>query len=304
MTKFKFILIITILFAIGASYSYGQGCSDAGFCTLNSFKPNSADSTEVLNNQFKIGVFYGRADKFISVYGNYLEYKRHLSNKFGLDVKLTTIGQNGNAISTFDLSDIFINANFKASEKVKLTLGAKIPLSDASKTHDKLSLPMDYQSSLGTFDLIFGIGYEIKKIQFVAAIQQPLTQNNNQFIATIYPINSELRTFQSTNKFQRSADVLLRVSYPINITSKLKLTPSVLPIYHLTNDKYTDEFNVEQEIEGSQGLTLNGNAFLDYEINSKNIIQLNLGMPFIVRKSRPDGLTRSFIVNMEYRIKF
>ena len=122
MTKFKFILIITILFAIGASYSYGQGCSDAGFCTLNSFKPNSADSTEVLNNQFKIGVFYGRADKFISVYGNYLEYKRHLSNKFGLDVKLTTIGQNGNAISTFDLSDIFINANFKASEKVKLTL--------------------------------------------------------------------------------------------------------------------------------------------------------------------------------------
>lgn len=304
MIKFEFILIAIILFVFGASYSYGQGCSDAGFCTINSFKPNSTDSTEVLNNQFKIGAFYGKADNSISVYGNYLEYNRQLSKKFGLDAKLTTITQNGNGISAFGLSDIFLNANFKASEKVKLTLGAKIPLSNASKTYDKLPLPMDYQASLGTFDLIFGIGYEIKKVQFIAAIQQPLTQNDNQFIATNYPINSELRTFQSTNKFERSSDVLLRVSYPLNINSKLKLTPSILPIYHLRNDKYTDEFNVKQEIKGSQGLTLNGNAYLDYEINSKNIIQLNLGMPFIVRDSRPDGMTRSFIANIEYRIKF
>ncbi len=304
MSKFKFILIVTILFAIGASYSYGQGCSDAGFCTMNSFKPNNTDSTEVLNNQFKIGVFYGKADNSISVFGNYLEYNRQLSKKFGLDAKLTTIAQDGNGISAFGLSDIFLNANYKVNEKVKLTLGAKIPLSDASNTRNNLPLPMDYQASLGTFDLIFGIGYEFKKIQVVAAIQQPLTQNKNQFTSTNYPINSELRTFQSTNNFERSGDVLLRVSYPIIINSKFKLTPSILPIYHLSNDKYTDEFNIKQEIKGSQGLTLNGNVYLDYEINSKNIIQLNLGMPFIVRESRPDGLTRSFIANLEFIIKF
>lgn len=304
MKKFKNILIAIILFAIGASYSYGQGCSDAGFCTINSFKPGSTDSTEVLNNHFKIGTFYGKADNSISVYGNYLEYNRQLSKKFGLDAKLTTIAQSGNGISTFGLSDFFVNGNLKASEKVILTLGTKIPLSNASKRYKNLPLPMDYQASLGTFDLIFGIGYEIRKTQFIVAIQQPLTQNNNQFISTNYPITSELRNFQSTNKFQRSGDVLLRVSYPININSKLKLTPSILPIYHLTNDKYTDEFNVKQEIKGSQGLTLNGNAYLDYEINNKNSLQLNLGIPFIVRDARPDGLTRGFIANLEYRIKF
>jgi hypothetical protein len=130
---------------------------------------------------------------------------------------------------------------------------------------------MDYQASLGTFDLIFGIGYEIEKIQIVAAIQQPLTQNDNEFIATNYPINSKLRTFQSTNKFERSGDVLLRASYPINLNSKIKLTPSVLPIYHLTNDKYTDEFNIQKEINNSQGITLNGNVYMDYEISSKSI---------------------------------
>jgi len=301
MTKLKFILMAVALYTLDTNYSYGQGCSDAGFCTINSFKPNS---TDVLNNQFKIGAFYGKADNSTSVYGSYLEYNRQLSKKFGLDAKLTTLAQNGNGISVFGLSDIFLNVNYKASEKLKLTLGAKIPFSKADETNDNLPLPMDYQASLGTLDLIFGIGYEIKKIQLLAAIQQPLTQNNNQFIISSYPVNYKLRTFQSTNKFQRGGDILLRVSYPVNINSKFKLTPSLLPIYHLINDKYTDEFNVEKEIKDSQGLTLNGNVYLDYEVNNKSVIQLNVGMPFIARDARPDGLTRSFIANLEYRIKF
>jgi len=304
LKKYKFILILIALFSLIEYNSYGQGCSDAGFCTINSFKPNSADSSTVLNNQFKIGAFFGKADNAISVYGNYIEYNRQLNDKFGLDVKLTTLAQNGNGISTFGLSDIFLNANYKTSENLRLTIGTKLPLSNANKTYNNLPLPMDYQASLGTLDLIFGIGYEIGKIQFIAAMQLPLTQNNNQFIAMNYPINSELRTFQSTNKFERSSDVLLRVSYPVNINSKLKFTPSILPIYHLTNDKFTDEFNVKKEIKGSQGLTLNGNVYLDYAINSKNIIQFNAGLPFVVRDVRPDGLTRSFIANLEYRIKF
>jgi len=304
MTKFIFTLFATTLYGFGLNNLYGQGCSDAGFCTINSFKPNNADSTKIFNNQFKVGAFLGKADNNISAYGTYLEYNRQLNTKFGIDAKLTTLAQNGNGISSVGISDIFVNTNYKANERIKFTLGVKIPLSNANKTNNNLPLPMDYQASLGTYDLIIGVGYEIKKIQFVAAIQQPLTQNSNQFIANNHPANSKFRTFQSTNKFERSGDVLLRVSYPINISSKLKLTPSILPIYHLVNDKYTDEFNVKKEIIGSQGLTLNGNAYLDYEINSKNIIQINLGMPFIVRDVRPDGLTRSFISNIEYRIKF
>jgi len=297
-------IIILFLALTGALYSSGQGCSDAGFCTMDSFKPSIDDSLKATNNQFKIGVFYGNADHSISVYGNYIKYNRKLNEKIGLDLKLATLVQNGNDISGFGLSDLFLNVNYKAIEKLKITLGTKIPLSDASKLLDNLPLPMDYHASLGTFDLIFGISSEIKKIKLVAAIQQPLTQNNNQFFASLYSEKSQLRKFQSTNKFKRGGDVLLRVSYPISLNQKLKLTPSILPIYHLINDKYTDEFNVEQEITGSQGLTLNGNIYLDYEINRKNKIQINMGMPFIVRDSRPDGLTRSFIANLEYRIKF
>ncbi len=304
MTKSKIIIILFSLSFILANNTFSQGCSDAGFCTMDSFKPSESDTLETINNQFKIGIFLGKADNSITAYGTYLEYNRQINEKLGLDVKLTTIAQNGNDISVFGVSDIFLNANYKLNDNFKLTLGTKLPLSNASSTLNDLPLPMDYQASLGTVDLILGIGYQIKKIQFVAAIQQPLTQNNNQFLASDYPLESKLRSFQSTNKFQRSGDVLLRVSYPISLGKKLKFTPSILPIYHLSNDKYTNEFNIEKEIIGSEGLTLNGNIYVDYEINNKNYIQLNIGAPFIVRDARPDGLTRSLIANLEYRMKF
>lgn len=46
MKRLGFILTaITFLYLSGLE-SYGQGCSDAGFCTINSFKPSSEDSTE------------------------------------------------------------------------------------------------------------------------------------------------------------------------------------------------------------------------------------------------------------------
>jgi hypothetical protein len=281
-----------------------QGCSDAGFCTINSFKPNTQDSVFEKKNQIKIGISYGAADHDIMVLGNYLEYNRQISNKLSADVKLASLAQNGNSIASFGLADLFVNANYSLKPKLRLTLGAKLPLSKADKKENNLPLPMDYQASLGTVDLILGIGYEIKKVQLIAALQQPLTQNDNEFLASLYPAASAISAIQSTRQFQRSADVLLRVSYPISIIKKLVLTPGLLPIYHLANDRYTDELNIEREIKGSEGLTLNGTLFLDYTINRRHALQFNAGMPFVVRDTRPDGLTRSFIASLEYRFRF
>jgi hypothetical protein len=153
-------------------------------------------------------------------------------------------------------------------------------------------------------DLIAGVGLEWQKIQFVAAVQEPMTQNKNQFQASQYPVSSPLSAFQSTNKFERSGDVLLRVSYPVRLGEKFKITPSILPVYHLASDRFTDESGAKKTIEGSQGLTLNGNLYADFEINQWNFLQLNVGLPFVTRKARPDGLTRSYVVTLEYSVKF
>ena len=296
-------IFCTFLLVLSIQISFTQGCSDAGFCTISSLKPSENDCIHANMKQLKVGSFFGSADNSILVYGGYLEYNRQLNGKFGADIKLSSLAQNGNDISVFGLSDLFVNVNYAPTPSLSLTLGTKIPLSGTDRTLDGLPLPMDYQSSLGTFDLIFGIGYQIKKFQLVAAIQQPLTQNKNAFSHLLYPESSPLNAFQSTNQFERSGDVLLRFSYPIEVLKNVVLTPSLLPIYHLSEDRYFDGFAM-REIEGSQGLTLNGNLYIDWSLDEKSSLQLNAGMPFLFREARPDGLTRSFIATLEYKIKF
>ncbi len=295
--KYLLPFFLLVCFATNAT---AQGCSDAGVCTLNAFKPSHG---ETASNHLKIGYTNGLADYDIAVNGAYLEYGRRFGEKFGADAKLAALGQSGNGIKVFGLSDIYLNANYTHSETTGFTVGFKIPLNAADRCQDEISLPMDYQSSLGTLDLILGVSHRIGKLQAVMAYQQPLTQNNNSFVPEAFPATSKLREIPSTFEFERAGDVLLRLSYPIAFGEKLRITPSLLPIYHVSNDKYT-VVNAQKEIEGSKGFTLNGNVFVDYQLGEKGNLQLSLASPFVVRDLRPDGLTRGNVVGIEYGVRF
>ena len=179
-----------------------QGCSDAGVCTAASFKPvytfdNKNDSVlqKSNKNQIIIGGGMGFADYDIYIQTGNVEYSRIINKKISADFKITYLSQIGNGYENAGLGDIFLSFNYQVKEKLKFTLGSKIPL-NMSDRKDPLPLPMDYQTSLGTFDLIAGIGYEVKKIRLVAAVQYPLTQNKNTFLAENYSSDSELINFQ------------------------------------------------------------------------------------------------------------
>ncbi len=303
MNNWRAVLFLSLSFLIGGLNLSGQGCSDAGFCTVNGLHPQEEMTQEDgPKNQLKVGSFYGSADYSINVYGAYLEFRRQLNAAWGLSVKATSLGQNGNGISTFGLGDLFLNGTYQANGQLSFTLGAKIPFNRSDRSENGSHLPMDYQSSLGTYDLILGAAYQFAGWQISAGWQQPLIQNNNLFRPGFHPFNSDLSAFQNTYGFQRAGDVLLRISYPLTLNPKLSLTPSLLPIYHLQNDRYQNFRGQEFEIEGSQGLTLNVNFYLAYSLSNSSALQLNAGFPLLVREARPDGLTRSFIANLEYRI--
>jgi hypothetical protein len=307
-------LCFCALIIISRPFLQAQGCSDAGFCTLSQFMPHTAQSDSTIQNnaqnttvitqqnQFKIGLAYGQADKQISTIATYIAYNKQW-DKLSIELKLSAIAQNGNDIKTFGISDLFVNASYPIYKQLNVSIGTKIPFSKADKQQNGLFLPMDYQASLGTFDLIAGISYTIKKWQFALALQQPLTQNNNQFNPTLYPNSSALSTFENTQQFYRSGDMLLRIAYPFQL-KQWTITPSILPIYHLKNDQYTNIAGNKMDIEGSKGITLNTNLYITYNINAKNALQLSIAAPAIVRKNRPDGLTRSLVANIEYRIFF
>ena len=296
--------LLLILTTVSTNLSFGQGCSDAGFCTMNNLKPQEHDSTALFSNQIKASISIGKADHNIIVISNSLEYNRELNEKLSLDFKVTSLSQNGNGVSVVGLSDFLFAGNYKISESISLTLGGKIPLDNSVNTHKGIPLSLDYQSSLGSYDVIAGVGIMLNGLQIVSAVQAPLIQNNNTYVPFIKPeLFEDFSAEMIFEDYTRSADVLLRFSYPLELGKKIILSPSLLPIYHLSNDKYT-YLGSEQEIEGSKGLTFNVNAYFVYLVNNHHSIQFNVGAPLIVRDARPDGLTRNYIGTVEYRYRF
>ena len=61
-------------------------------------------------------------------------------------------------------------------------MGLKVPFTDGNLKENGVPLPMDFQPSLGTYDLILGVSHQYKNFNFVVAYQQPLTQNNNRLL--------------------------------------------------------------------------------------------------------------------------
>lgn len=301
----KTLIIVSALLIFPFGFqAFAQGCSDAGFCTVDALKNPSADSASTTPNLLKIGVVVGKADHAISIFSSFLEYKRSFGERWSADIKITHLSQVLDSISQHRPADAFITGGYALNNGFALTAGVKIPFTNGNLQRNNRSLPLDFQPSLGTFDLIAGLSWEHKRFRLTTALQQPLTQNSNTFLASDYDSSSVLAGFQSTKGFERKGDVLLRGVYMQPLGQRWTVSPGLLAIVHLGEDTYTDASGARMSIAGSSGLTLNGTLFVQYSINQRQKLELSAGSPFVVRESRPDGLTRSIVLGLEYRLFF
>jgi len=299
----RVLFLSTFLFG-STLYLQAQGCSDAGLCKIEVLKPNPEYGSPLLIQKLSAGMSVGAADYGITVFGGHIGYSRKFGKSWSIDSKMTFLSQQGNGISVIGIGDIFANVNYAVSQKLTVIGGVKIPLMKADRTEDGLALPMDYQSSLGTLDLLAGIRYQQVNWQWALAVQIPLQQNENAFFPGMFPAGSMLNDIQATNAFQRQADIMLHVSRTIPMSDKITFTPGLLPIYHITADEYTGIDGIQYVIEGSDGLTLNGTVFINVKTGLSSNFEFDLGFPFIVREARPDGLTRSFVFGVSYSYQF
>lgn len=295
---------VSMMILIASGKLSAQGCSDAGFCTLHGLRSDKEETQ--LQNSFRAGIARGEGDNEIEIWSTYFEYYRTLSKQLSLGARINYISENSPSLSNGGFSDMFVSGSFLPSENIEIVAGFKIPFNNANEKFDSVDvgLPMGFQTSLGTFDLILGVGYRWKGLKLDAAYQQPLTQNENSYLSTAFPPGAPFGQYQSTNKFERSADLLLRASYDLRLSNEWFINAGLLPIFHLSNDKYTDSSGTVTEIDGSSGLTFNGNLMIEFRINQNNAVVAGVSAPFITRDSRPDGLGRKYMVNLDYKIMF
>jgi len=302
----SFVLIVTFI----TNKSNAQGCSDAGFCTLHSIKNNTKNGTEAdKNNELAFGFNFGKGERYISICTWEVEYMRTITKRTSVTGKIGYSAISGELARTHGLNDLFLSINhaFDQSSKWKksFVVGLKIPFDKADIVEEGIHLPMPYQTSLGTTDLVLGLNFNRNAFGATIAVQQPLKPiNGNQFLPENYPNIPLANRYLPSYEFSRKGDVLLRFSYNFDLNKRFSIRPSLLSIYHEANDTYLQANKTRTEISNSAGLTVNGNVFADYKLKNGSSFELSLGTPFVIRTNRPDGLTRSFVAAVEYRIEF
>ena len=307
----KFSLVFFIVGLCKSCIVNAQGCSDAGFCSLGGLKSSieRADTTKV--NSLAFGIGYGQGLEQTQYVNTYIEYSRKLGKSFSVQAKLTAAYATGFAGQNIDAGDLFVFGAYRLAKKENsnwsFLAGAKIPLNNSNNSNSNgVVLPLDYQSSIGTYDIIAGINFSLKKHwEFNAGFQAPIiNENKNTFLPSDFG-DERINEFTPTNHFKRKSDGLIRVGYALKIPkSKWKLKPNLLAIYHFGNDMYENMAGQTIEIKDSEGLTLNGGLIATYSFKNSDQLEFVVATPFIVREVRPDGLTRSIVFNAQYKIIF
>jgi hypothetical protein len=296
--KKQIILLALLIIVVANNQLFAQGCSDAGFCTIP-LRPVAASK-----NNIQTEFAYLRGEENTNLATLSVSYSRQLSKKLHWDNKLVLAYVNGNYGSVFNLGDFYSTLRYgiktASGKTVHLLGGIKLPFNQSNLKIRNVSLPMVYQTSLGTYDLVAGAAFGVGKLDMNVAFQLPVVQQNrNSFIKEQAPLPGD---FPTTNLFRRKADVLWRVGYPLKSqTKKWSFNPNLLAIYHLGEDSYENVFGRRESINGSSGLTLNGNLQIGYQISQHKSLQISLATPFVVRDTRPDGLTRSFVASVAYQ---
>ena len=297
----KLLFSTALLFMV--TLAHAQGCSDAGICSIaHGFQSN----VENFKNSIEVASVFGAGESDVKYFSPFVSYTRNLNEKISLSAKVTFSTANGSFGTRSSFGDAYLIGNYTFKEKNNkqwsTMVGWKFPFNASNLKINGNSLPMDYQSSLGTFDLFVGTNLKYKNWDFNTAIQIPVFNTNKNSYFKEY---SGTNDFPSTNLFKRRSDALLRSTYTFKTQNqKLTFKPNLLFIYHLGEDSFENILGVRETIIGSHGLTINGNLLSSYAINKQNSVELSLAMPFMIRDIRPDGLTRSFVAAILYKYSF
>ena len=259
LLKKLFLVIFSALFPL---YVFSQGCSDAGFCTMGAMKPDQpfARKIKLRLRSIEMGIYQGKTNlqPMIYVFTADLNFSLNSRNSFQVKVPYQAVkGELANTGGIGDLSlsysrTLFSNESFD----INGTIGTKIATNNANLTKDGKPLPMYYQTSLGTYDLVAGISLLSRDWLLATGIQYPFNTIGNQFVWGAwadFPDQETIRSYPKSKDLKRGTDVMIRVERNFRY-SRYNLSIGLLPIYRITKDIITDPQLGGVKFDGSDRL--------------------------------------------------
>jgi hypothetical protein len=302
-----------LIFVMAWTSSSAQGCSDAGVCTAGPIGAVglSTDSTSTGTGpeQFaRLTLSYALGERGVVILQTVPQLDLELSKRLSVQAKIPWISAAGELGNNNGVGDPVISLGYRIcasnDQRWDAMIGTRLAVNDANAMENGKTLPMPYQTSLGTNDLLAGITYRRGRWLAALAYQHVLTQGNQNTFSPDEWMDDMRALGYFRSPSSRADDAVLRLQYKVPI-QKLLIQPGVLGIYHMQND-LGDKSDPEgsYEIMGSQGLTLNLTVDALYKLNDRWAMLLAYGSPVITRDVRPDGLTRSVVLNFALRYRF
>jgi hypothetical protein len=313
--------VATLILLICLAYCelIAQGCSDAGFCTMGAMKPDQPYNKRIAVRlrSMELSFYRGTTTLTPIIYVATADLNFSLNQKNTFQVKLpyqAVTGRLSNTQGAGDISICFTRQLFDGDQySINWSLGGKIPTNHSDKsTVDGLPLPMYYQTSLGTYDVISGVSLISRKWLLATGIQIPLNQNNNQFVWSAWDGNENeeyANHYNQAKDLKRGIDVMVRVERNFRF-SKFNFSLGVLPIYRITRDQFTKSGpnagspEVRVQPDAAMGLACSAIGTVGYSFDVRSSIRLLVGHKFVQRDVNPDGLTRELVSSLTYAYRF
>lgn len=309
-------LIAIVISSLAPCMAAAQGCSDAGFCTMGAMKPDQPFNKKIdlRLRSMEISFYRGTTPLTPVILVATADMNFSISKKTSFQLKVPYQAVSGSLGKTSGIGDISLcfTRNVKSNEKfdINFTLGGKLPTNRSNLEADGLPLPMYYQTSLGTYDLIAGVSMVSPRWLFATGIQCPLNHNDNRFLWSRWTQSPEnthsedyIRKYAPANQLRRGTDVMFRVERNFRF-SRFNCSLGLLPIYRITNDEIVNGEGMRFKPENARGLALSGIITAGYQFNVRTGVKLLMGRKMIQRDHNPDGLTREMVSTVSYFYRF
>lgn len=311
---FKIFTILTFLFLTHQA-SYAQGCSDAGFCTMGAMRPNQSFSSKgtIKLRSVEVQQYVGVTKFHDVILTSLADINVGIGSRGSAQLKLPFTFVSGSLANTNGLADISYSYTYALISnntfQLSGTLGGKIPTNHSDKTSaDNRPLPMYYQTSLGTYDIVAGLSFITRKWLLAAGYQQALNKNNSEFRWSEWAGSSQLPTaleYPVSWNLQRGKDIMFRVERNFRST-KWNAYLGVLTIYRITRDEVsrgTEQNNFRVKVDGTTGPAITALTGIGYRFSTAVAIKGMFGLKLHSREFNPDGLSREYVSSLSIEIR-
>jgi len=305
-----FIIFLTVTY----NFSFAQGCSDAGFCSLGAMRPDQpfekANKLHLRSIELSQYVGYTFFDDYI--WATTIDASVVIGDKGSLQFKIPYMWIRGPLGTNQGLGDISLSytynlySNYKGNQ-FNVTIGGKIPTNNSDQENTEgLPLPMYYQTSLGTYDFILGASFLTRKWLFALGYQHPFNINGNEFLWSRWeghPLKAVSDLYPQARTLRRGNDFMIRVERNFRF-SRLNFSLAYLGIYHLRNDEFQLTDGTVRISDDTEGLVQNGLLSAGYRFSTNSAVKFIFGIRLNERKKNPDGLSREWVSTIAYQYNF